>query len=70
MDLKKGEQIYQNIKTRLIGKEGKIVAIELHSGDYFIGKNVIEAYKKGKSKHPAKQFLFKRIGHKAVYRVT
>ncbi len=63
------EAVYEQIKSKLLGEEGKIVAIDTDSGDFFIGNSVIDAYEKGHQKYPAKEFFFKRIGHKAVYRV-
>ena len=63
------EEVYSKIKDQLRGQDGKIVAIDVESGDFFVGNTVIEAYKKGHKKFPKKEFFFKRIGHKAVYRV-
>ncbi len=65
----KADHIYGQIKGKLQGQEGMIIAIETDTGNYFIGDSVIDAYRKGHQKYPAKEFFFKRIGHKAVYRV-
>ncbi|MDO8656730.1 MAG: hypothetical protein Q7K45_05830 [Nanoarchaeota archaeon] len=65
----KADYIYGQIKSKLQGQEGKIVAIDTDTGDYFVGDNVIDAYQKGHTKYPTKEFFFQRIGHKAVYRV-
>ena len=65
----KADHIYEQIKSKLLGQEGKIVAIDTDTGDFFIGNSVIDAYEKGHRKYPIKEFFFKRIGHKAVYRV-
>ena len=43
----KVEEIYQRIKDKLKSQEGKIVAIDIDSGDYFIGDDTLEAYDKG-----------------------
>ena len=67
MDTKKAEQIYNKIKESL--KDGKIVAIEPESGEYFIGADVDEALDKGQEIHPDREFLLKRVGSKAVYRI-
>lgn len=48
-------------------KKGKIVAIEVDSGDIFMGNTTIEAGLKAKSKHPDKLFYFKRVGYPAVH---
>jgi hypothetical protein len=47
--------------------KGKIIAIEVETGDYFLGDSVIEAVNKVKEKHPDKVFFIARIGYKAVY---
>lgn len=62
-----GEGIYQRIKSQLKGKEGKIVAIDTETGDFFVGGNVIEASRAGREKHPGKEFYFKRVGSKAAF---
>lgn len=46
----------------------KIVAIEVESGDYFIGDTKMEAAVKAKAEHPEKFFHFIRIGHAAMYK--
>ncbi len=67
MNTKRAEQIYNTIKGSL--KNDKIVAIEPQSGDYFVGEDVDEALDKGKERHPDREFLLKRVGAKAVYRI-
>jgi len=63
----KVEEIYQKIKDKLKGQEGKIVAIDIDSEGYFIGNDSIEAYEKGIKKYPGKEFFFKRIGAKYTF---
>ena len=63
------EDIYQKIKGQLKGQEGSMVAIDTDTGDYFIGKNAIEAFKKGRKKYPHKEFFFKRVGAKTAYHI-
>jgi hypothetical protein len=67
MNIKRAEQIYNKIKESL--KDDKIVAIEPESGDYFVGADVDEALDKGQEIHPDREFLLKRVGAKAVYRI-
>ena len=69
VNIKHAEEVYQKIKDQLKWQEGKILAIDVESGDYFIGKDTIEAYKKGRKKYPHKEFFFKRIGTKAAFMV-
>jgi len=46
--IKRANQIYESqLRENLErGHKGKIVAIEITSGDFFLGKNEIEAYEK------------------------
>jgi hypothetical protein len=69
MNIKRADEIYENIKNKLKGKEGKIVAIDTDTGDYFIGEDILEAYEKGSRKYPGKEFFFHRIGAKATFHV-
>ncbi len=65
----KSAEVYGKLKPELESKyHGLIVTIEPYSGDYFVGKNVIEAGDKGKKKYPDKIFHFVRPGFRAVYR--
>ena len=66
----KGEEIYSTkIKHALPpGLKGKIVAIEIESGDYFIGDTPLKAGIQGQKKHPNRQFYFRRIGYNTVYK--
>lgn len=48
-------------------KKGKIIAIEVESGDGFIANTTIEAAVKAKARYPKKLFYFKRIGYPAVH---
>lgn len=65
----RAEELYQHIKDKLKGQEGKIVALELESKEYFLGDTTIEAYHKGRIKHPHQKFFFMRVGSKAAYHV-
>ena len=66
----KGEEIYDSrIKHALPPDlKGKIVAIEIESGNYFIGDTVLKAGLLGRKKYPNRQFYFKRIGYKSVHK--
>ncbi|MEK6901229.1 MAG: hypothetical protein AABX37_02720 [Nanoarchaeota archaeon] len=65
--VKEAEEAYGHIKDRLKGLDGKIVAIDPESGDYFVGETIIDAYEKGVQKHPHCKFFFKRIGAKTAF---
>ena len=66
---RKAEAIYRNkLKPKREGKyKGRIVAIDVDSGDFFVCKTVLEAIEKGRKKHPGKMFYAVRIGHRAVH---
>ena len=63
----KADQIYEKVKDELEGHEGKLMAIEVESGDYFLGKTTTEAYKKARTKYPHKKFFFKRVGFRTAH---
>jgi hypothetical protein len=66
--ISRGKEIYQSIKEELEPKhKGEIIAIEVDSGDYFLGETVIEAGTKAREKYPDKVFYFVRVGFPAVY---
>lgn len=66
-----GEKIYESqLKRKLEGKHrGKIVAIDVDSGKYFMGKTVLEAVEKGRQKYPNKLFHVIRVGYPAVHSI-
>jgi len=51
----------------LKSKKGMIAAIEPETGDWFLGKNVIEALKNARSKFPQGTFYFIRIGYPSAH---
>jgi hypothetical protein len=66
---RKAAAIYRTkLKPKLEGKyQGRIVAIDVESEDYFVGRTVLEAIEKGRRKHPGKIFYAVRIGYPAVH---
>jgi len=63
----KGEKIFRAIEDQLKPEYlGKVVAIEIESGNYFIGRTHSEAGDKAKHKFPEKIFYFARVGAKAA----
>jgi hypothetical protein len=63
-----GKEIYNRIRDKLEPEHrGEIVAIEVDSGDYFLGRTVTEATSEARKKHPDKVFYFVRVGFPAVY---
>ena len=67
--LKKAQEIYNKIKANIESNhKGEIIAIDPESGEYCLGKTVIEAVMKGREKYPDRVFHSIRIGYPAVYR--
>ena len=63
----KGETIFRNIEGKLRPQyTGKLVAIEIESGDYFLGRNGSEAVGEAKKKYPNKIFYLARVGARAA----
>ena len=66
--VEKGEEVYKRIRDKLEPEhKGEIVAIEIKTGDYFLGKDVVEADEKAREKYPDEVFYFNKIGYRAVY---
>ncbi len=65
----RGQKIYEDrLKDEMEPRhKGRIIAIEVETGDYFLGDSVIEAVNKAKEKYPDKVFFIARIGYKAVH---
>jgi len=66
-----GEAVYESkLKKKLEPKyKGKIIAIEVESGKYFMGDTVIEAANKAREEFPDRYFYFKRVGYRALHKV-
>lgn len=64
----KGERIYRTRLKKLLEptKRGWYVAIEVESGDYFLGQTTIEALEKAEAKYPDKQFYVVKVGFPAA----
>ena len=64
------EEIYRTRYQRRLEPtdKGKIAAIEVESGDLFLGTSTLEAGMKAREKYPDKVFYFIRVGHPTVYK--
>ncbi|MGH7595431.1 MAG: hypothetical protein ACREOI_03725 [bacterium] len=63
----KGETIFRSIEEKLKPAHlGKVVAIEVGSGDFFLGRTGSEAVGEAKRKHPNKIFYLARVGSRAA----
>jgi len=59
----KGTQIYQKISKQIEkAHSGDFIAIEVKSGEYFLGQTQIEAIEKAKKHFPTKIFYLMKIG--------
>ena len=66
-----GDEIYENKVRPLVeeGNEGKIVAIDIETGDYAVDKNTLYASRQLIDKKPDAQVWCVRIGYEAVHRM-
>ncbi len=64
----KGNEIFKEISKEFEKDyRGKLVAIEVDSGDYFLGDTSVEANNKAREKYPGKVFFLGRIGYRAAF---
>ena len=64
----KGQQLFEALDPELREKHrGEFIAIEVDSGDSFIGETEMEANQKARAKHPGKVFFLGRIGYPTAY---
>lgn len=65
---RKGEGIYHaRLKKLLESKyQGWYVAIEVDSGDYFLGQTTVEALEKAEEKYPHEKFYIVKVGFPAA----
>jgi len=65
----RGKSVYKLLKPKLEKKfKGKVIAIEVDSGDYVIGSDELDAALKAQKKFPHKIFTFIRVGYPAVHK--
>ena len=64
----KGRAIYKKLRPKFKNSKGKIVAIEVESGSYFIGEDELDAAQKAREKFPDRIFVFFRIGYPVVHK--
>lgn len=66
----KGKRIYQRLKPKLEPRyRGWILAIEVESGGYVLGKDELAVALKAMKKFPGKKFSFFRVGYPAVHKL-
>ena len=64
-----GKEIYERDIRRLVEADhfGKVVAIDVGSGSYALGKNAIDASESLRNQRPDAQVWLMRVGHRALY---
>lgn len=64
----RGEQIYRRriLRSRVSKKKGDFCAIEVKSGNYFLGKTPLEAIEKAELTFPKAKFHLVRVGYPAA----
>ena len=66
----KGERQYQRLRPKLEPRhKGQILAIEVESGQYVVGKDELKVALKAVKKFPGRKFSFFRIGYPAVHKL-
>lgn len=58
------DRLHSELETRALGQ---FVAIEVDSGDYFLGATPLEAIDLGEKKYPQKLFHVMKVGSKATF---
>mgnify|MGYP001562535729 CR=1 FL=1 len=62
------DKIFEKINGEVPSSfKGKIVAIDMESGKYFLGDSELDAYHKAIKGSSSKMFVFRRIGFKATH---
>ncbi len=64
-----GKEIYERDIRQLVETDhvGEVVAIDVESGNYALGKNAIVASKGLRAQQPDAQVWLMRVGHRALY---
>jgi hypothetical protein len=67
----RGKERYENLRPQVETPEniGKIIAIDLLTGDYEIGDDLLSISLGLKSRHPSAEMWAERIGFNAVYSI-
>jgi hypothetical protein len=68
---RRGKAYYEELRPQIEGADniGKIIAIEINTGDYEIGDDLLATSLCLKAKHPNAEMWAERIGFNAVYAV-
>ena len=62
--MRSADRIYDALRALLEpAHKGEIVAIDVETGDYYLGRTPLEACDKGRAKHPDSILACKRVGY-------
>jgi hypothetical protein len=66
---RRGEELYEtSIRPKVEAEfDGKILAVDIGSGDYEVDDKTLPAVDRLRLRHPAAEIYILRIGHDAVY---
>jgi hypothetical protein len=67
----RGKEYYESLRIHLETAEkiGKLIAIDVETGDYEIGEDILDISHRLQARHPNAQMWAERIGFNAVYTV-
>jgi hypothetical protein len=67
---RKGREIYRQLVEPQMGEElrGKIVAVDIDTGEFAVGDKVLDATGKLRARLPEAQIWCERVGYPAVYK--
>ena len=64
-----GKEIYERDIRHVVetDHQGEVVAIDVDSGSYALGRNAIDASESLRDRHPDAHVWLMRVGHRALY---
>ena len=66
---RRGSELYGKLRSQLEpAYHGKIVAIDVESGEFEIADQTLQAADQIRARYPEAQIWFVRVGHRAVHR--
>lgn len=67
----RGDTLYEQLRPQVETEEniGKLISIDVETGDYEIASDLITAGRRLQARHPNAALIGKRIGYNAVYTV-
>jgi hypothetical protein len=65
---REGKRLLESIQAQFGEQDrGKFVAIDVDSGEFFLGETAVDASEKGRAKYPGKVFYLGRIGYRTAF---